>query len=44
MLTAGPMGMLAIAGMEYSWSFDEGFGTDGALMMGSVAGGVVEGG
>ena len=45
MLIVGPAGMLAIVGMEYSCSVLSAmvFGTDGALMMGLVAGGVAEG-
>jgi len=38
------MAMLATAGTEYSWSFDDRFDMDGALMMGSIASGVAEGG
>ena len=46
MLIVGPMGTLATARMEYLRSILSaiGFGTDGALMTGSVASGVAEGG
>jgi hypothetical protein len=46
MLIAGPTGMLATMGTEYSRSVLSAiaFSTDGAWMTGSVAGGVMEGG
>jgi hypothetical protein len=46
MLTVGPIGTLATLGTEYSRRVlsTMGFGTDGAWVMGSAAGGVVEGG